>query len=131
MYSHDIRSLRKAISKYLSYKDSVWILFDNLDKGWSAHGLVRGDILIVRCLIDASRKIQRELQKEDRELHCVVFIRNDVYQFLMDQSPDFGKESRATLDWSDPDQLREMLRLRLIQNEMPRDALTCSPESGS
>jgi hypothetical protein len=29
-------------------------------------------------------------------------------------TPDFGKEMRATLDWSDPDMLREMLRLRLV-----------------
>ena len=34
IYSHDIRALRERISKYLERKQSVWILFDNLDKGW-------------------------------------------------------------------------------------------------
>jgi len=34
----------------------------------------------------------------------------------MANSPDYGKEMRATLDWSDPDLLREMLRLRLISS---------------
>ena len=32
----------------------------------------------------------------------------------MRNSPDYGKEMRATLDWNDPDMLREMLRLRLV-----------------
>jgi hypothetical protein len=32
----------------------------------------------------------------------------------MRQSPDYGKEMRATLDWNDADLLREMLRLRLV-----------------
>ena len=32
----------------------------------------------------------------------------------MRNSPDYGKEMRATLDWSDADMLREMLRLRFV-----------------
>jgi hypothetical protein len=42
-----------------------------------------------------------------------VFIRNDVYDHVMRSSPDYGKESRAALDWSDPDLLREVMRLRI------------------
>jgi hypothetical protein len=34
----------------------------------------------------------------------------------MANSSDYGKEMRATLDWNDPDLLREMLRLRLLTN---------------
>nr|WP_162946706.1 hypothetical protein [Ruegeria sp. EL01] len=34
----------------------------------------------------------------------------------MANSPDYGKEMRATLDWNDPDLLRELLRLRLVSN---------------
>ena len=43
-----------------------------------------------------------------------MFVRNDVYDHLMRNSPDYGKELRATLDWNDADMLREMLRLRLV-----------------
>lgn len=35
VYAHDVRSLRKQVSAYLDHKGSVWVLFDNLDKGWS------------------------------------------------------------------------------------------------
>ena len=49
------------------------------------------------------------------------FVRNDVYQLLVESSADYGKESRSVLDWTDPDLLREVLRRRLIRNSLPED----------
>jgi hypothetical protein len=121
IYKHNVRDVRDALSAYLKFKNAVWVLFDNLDKGWSAHGLTGNDILILRSLIDAARKIQREVQKDGHDFHCVVFVRNDVYQLLVESSADYGKESRATLDWTDADLLRELVRRRLIQNGLPSD----------
>lgn len=114
VHKHDIRIIREALSNYLTFKESVWVLFDNLDKGWSAHGLSDEDITILRCLIDAARKVQRQMQSDGHDFHCVVFVRNDVYQLLVEASADYGKESRAVLDWQDPDLLREILRRRLV-----------------
>jgi hypothetical protein len=114
LYSHDIRQLRDQISDYLEKKKFVWVLFDNLDKGWSTQGVDVVDAIVLRCLVDAGRKIERDMRKNNHDFHCMVFVRNDVYDHLMRNSPDYGKEMRATLDWSDPDMLREMLRLRLV-----------------
>lgn len=114
LYLHDIRSLRSRLSRYLEKKQAVWILFDNLDKGWSTHGIDEIDALVLRCLINAGRSIERDMRKDQRVFHCVVFVRNDVYEHLMRNSPDYGKEMRAVLDWRDRDLLREMLRLRLV-----------------
>lgn len=119
LHSTIILDLRKELGRYLRTKEDVWVLFDNLDKGWSAFGLKHGDIVLLRSLIDATRKMQRELSREGHDFYSVVFIRNDVYQLLMDESPDFGKESRASLDWTDGDALREMLRKRLVANDLP------------
>lgn len=116
VHAGNLRHLRDRVSKYLRYKEGVWILFDNLDKGWSVPGPSPSDIVILRSLIDAARKIQRDMQRRELDFRCVVFIRNDVYQLLMHESPDFGKEMRVSLDWSDADVLREMMRLRLVQN---------------
>ena len=114
LYKHDLRQLRDLISTYLEHKKSVWVLFDNLDKGWSTHGVDVIDAIVLRCLVDAGRKIERDMQRNQHDFHCIVFVRNDVYDHLMRNSADYGKESRAALDWSDPDMLREMLRLRLV-----------------
>lgn len=122
LHSGKILELRKSLSGYLRHKGEVWLLFDNLDKGWSSYGPEAGDITILRCLIDAARKIQRQLSKDGLEFHTIVFIRNDVFQLLMDESSDFGKETRADLDWSDPDMLRSMMRMRLLQNDYPPES---------
>lgn len=114
VHSHDIRELRGLLVEYLEHKKSVLVLFDNLDKSWSTLGVDETDAMTLRCLIDAGRKVERDMQKSGHTFRCIVFVRNDVYQHLMSNSPDYGKEMRATLDWSDSDLLREMLRLRLL-----------------
>jgi hypothetical protein len=114
LYTHDIRKLRTLISNYLRRKEAVWVLFDNLDRGWSTHGVDEIDAIVLRCLVDAGRRVEREMRKAGNVVHCIVFVRNDVYDHLMRNSPDYGKEMRATLDWDDADMLREMLRLRLV-----------------
>lgn len=116
VYSHDVKNLRKQVSAYLEHKQGVWVLFDNLDKGWSTQGVDVVDAMVLRCLIDAGRKVERDMRKAGHTVHCIVFIRNDVYEHLMRQSADYGKEMRVTLDWTDPDMLRELLRLRLVSS---------------
>jgi len=116
LYTHDLKALKETLSLYLEHKHDVLVLFDNLDKSWSTIGVDSTDAITLRCLIDASRKVERDMQKRGHEFRCIVFVRNDVYQHLMANSPDYGKEMRATLDWSDTDLLRELLRLRLISN---------------
>lgn len=114
LYTHDIRKLRDSVSKYIEHKGQVWILFDNLDKGWSTQGVDVIDAIVARSLIDAGRKLEREMQRSGHFFKCLVFIRNDVYDRLMKNSADFAKDTRAVLDWTDPTLLREMMRLRLV-----------------
>ncbi len=116
LYIHDLGALQRQISAYLEKKRAVWVFFDNLDKGWSTQGVEVIDAIVLRCLVDAGRRIEREMRRNSHEFHCIVFVRNDVYDHVMRNSPDYGKEMRATLDWSDADMLREMLRLRLASN---------------
>jgi hypothetical protein len=118
IYRNDIKAVRTAVASYLGLKRSVWILFDNLDKGWSHGGISAVDILMIRCLMDAGHKLKRDMSKKGHDLYFIVFLRDDVFQLLMQQTPDFGKEARASLDWSDSDLLREMMRRRLLQNDM-------------
>jgi len=119
IYIHNLRELREALQEYIKYKDEIWILFDNLDKGWSTRGVSETDLLMMRCLLDASRKLQQALDAQDINCHSVVFMRNDVYQLLIDHTPDRGKEIRTSLDWSEPDLLRHLVKKRLLYNEFP------------
>jgi hypothetical protein len=48
LYRHDLAKLRDLISEYLERKATVWILFDNLDKGWSTQGVDEVDATVLR-----------------------------------------------------------------------------------
>ena len=43
IYKHDWGTLRKSLVEYLQSKEDVWVLFDNVDKGWACawHRCVR------------------------------------------------------------------------------------------
>jgi nucleoside phosphorylase len=116
LYSYDLPDLREKLTKYLSYKNSVWILFDNIDKGWPTRGVTEADIIILRALLEATRKLDKAFTRKEIDCHSIVFIRNDVFELLVDQSSDRGKESKVSLDWTDRDLLKELLRLRIINN---------------
>lgn len=118
LYKHNIRELYRKLSDYLQKKGEVWLLFDNIDKGWSVEGVEDIDIFVLRCLIDASRKIERDFRRKSIEFRSIVFIRDDVYSLLMEESADYGKDMRASLDWSDSVLLREVLKRRVV-NALP------------
>jgi hypothetical protein len=50
----------------------------------------------------------------DIECHGMIFIRLDVYERLLDETPDRGKSKRIGIDWDSPDLLRELLRRRIV-----------------
>jgi hypothetical protein len=116
VYKRAVGQLNGLIFEYLKHKQEVWLLFDNLDKGWSTDGLDKTDLTIVRCLIDACRKLQQRLSRDHVKVHSTLFLRNDVYELMVRSTSDKGKEASVKVDWTDPDLLRQMLRLRLISS---------------
>ena len=121
LYCHDVKALTEQIVKYMCNKEVCWLLFDNIDKGWPISGLEHDDLLIIRALIDATKKIERQFSKSKIEVHTIVFLRNDVYELLVKETSDRGKEASVLLDWTDPDLLRELVRLRIISNDIDGD----------
>lgn len=122
LYVHDVRNLRRLVVEYLTFKNSLWLLFDNIDKGWPTHGIQEEDLVIIRDLLEATRKLQRQLERKDISCGTLVFLRNDVYEILVEHTPDRGKESKVALDWTDPDLLRELLRRRFVFSGIDADA---------
>jgi hypothetical protein len=102
IYAGDVRALTDGVTEYLEEKKSVWLLLDNLDKGWPLRGATDTAILIVRSLLDATRKLQQMLEVRGANLKCLVFLRSDIYERLQTAVPDKGKDTVIQLDWEDP-----------------------------
>jgi hypothetical protein len=116
VYRHNFPKLKSEILSYLAHKDELWLLFDNIDKGWSSQGVKPEDLVILRALIEATRKLERELRRHNVTAHTIVFLRNDVFENLVDSTSDRGKETRANVDWDDAEMLRELVRRRASRN---------------
>ena len=118
LYRHDVKSLKAEVLSYMKHKDILWLLFDNIDKGWPTTGLEHEDLIIIRALIESTRKIERQFGKFNIDVKSIIFLRNDVYELLVKETSDRGKEANVMLDWTDPDLLRELVRLRIISNNI-------------
>jgi hypothetical protein len=111
----DMRVLRDAVGDYLRQeKESVWVLMDNLDKGLPTRGATEADILIVKGLLESTRKLQKQVEDLDIDFHCLVFLRNDIYEQLLMETSDKGKDTAISLDWDDPELFAEIVRRRVV-----------------
>lgn len=126
IYKHSIADLKKNLKEYLRQKKSVWVLIDNIDKGWAADGLTDGDLIIVRTLLDAMTKLEQQLTTKDIDCKTVLFLRNDVYELLLNITSDRGKDSKILIDWSDVDSLSEIIRKRLVYSGIGDDEMEFS-----
>lgn len=113
IYEGDIKRLTDTLVGYLRNKHSVWLLFDNIDKGLPVEGASPEDVLIIRCLTAAARKLQRRLENASVEFHAIVFLRADIFDLLVEQTPDRGKEAIAYLDWETEESFQELIVRRI------------------
>lgn len=115
IYKHPIHDLRASVADYLNEKNDTWVLVDNLDKGWPGTGITAGDITLISSLFEALEKIARSLrQKGYPRFNSTVFLRADVYENLVEEVSDRGKTLPVSVDWSDADALKELVRRRLV-----------------
>lgn len=121
IHETNIKDLKACLLEYLRNKERVWILFDNLDKGWPSSGLTDEDVLIIRSLIDASNNLKRYFEKSRVNLYPVIFLRSDVYYRLVLGTSDRQKEAKVSLDWTDRDLLTRLIELRILANDEVED----------
>lgn len=113
LYETTLPELRAEIENYALEKEGIHVLFDNLDKGWNAEGLENTDVVMVRTLLEAGRKLENDFGKADTDFRCTIFLRNDVFEVLLSQTADRGKLTKVLVDWPQADLLKQMVRKRL------------------
>jgi hypothetical protein len=119
IYGHDLRELREGVMDYLRLKGFVFYLFDNLDRFWTPGGFTSDDALIVVGLAEAMQEISRKFRKKRLDFRWAIFVRSDVYEFLIRGMADYGKLSVQSLEWGDRALLKVLFEQRL-QASAPR-----------
>ena len=114
---HDeiIWKLRKTLGKVLHNKNRVCILIDNLDKNWK-----KGADLKILChlllgLFSVSQRMCNDFKRSDSwrkkvQLSITIFLRSDIFSYIMQYARERDKISYARINWDDP-----LLLLRVIE----------------
>lgn len=108
-----ITQLKKFIIDHTVANDHFVLFFDNIDKGWPTNGVHEFDVRLVRLLVEALDKIKRDFAAVRRDFMSVVFLRNDIYEMLVENTPDRGKAGQVRIDWTDRAKLKQVIYRRL------------------
>lgn len=114
MFEEPIHSIRQAIIDFNEFYDEIIVLVDDLDKGWPPKQVEDHDILTVKHLVESLNRIQRDLKRKSVDVKHLVFLRSDIYEKLVSNTSDRGKYNPIRVDWSDIEQLRFLLRQRVV-----------------
>jgi hypothetical protein len=117
IFRNAIIPIKALILKNTKSNTILVFLFDNIDKGWPANGVDRFDIRSVRLMIEALDRVKRDLLAGDRKFLPVVFLRNDIYELMVEETSDRGKEAQVRIDWTDRTKLRQVIYNRLLASE--------------
>jgi hypothetical protein len=91
----------------------VLFLFDNQDRMRSPAGFDDTDAMLILGLVESMGEIQKSFRRQRFHFQWIVFIRSDVYEFVVSKMSDYGKHTSRMLDWRDRDILKRILKLRI------------------
>ncbi|MDE1570488.1 P-loop ATPase, Sll1717 family [Aquabacter sp. P-9] len=108
-----VTELKSIIQRNTDQFEQIVILFDNIDKGWPTSGVEDLDVRMVRLLIESLDKLRRDFNAAHRNCMTVVFLRNDIYELMVQQTPDRGKAGQVRIDWTDRAKLKQVIYKRM------------------
>ena len=107
LHSGILKQLRLQLGElFISKKQKVNILVDNLDQAWERQNDISNLSEILWGLLEVSRKLPEELQRHDSRRHRIhlslaVFLRSDIFYKISQVSPEPDKIPRSFLRWDE------------------------------
>lgn len=113
IYGENVGEIRDHVLEYLGIKGFVFFLLDNLDRFWTPGGFDEDDALIVVGLTEGMQEISKKFRRKKLEFRWAIFVRSDVYEFLIGGMADYGKLAVQSLEWWDRGLMKAMFQQRL------------------
>jgi hypothetical protein len=112
--------LRELLGVVLEGKEKVFVLIDNLDKSWIRGSDIRllSDFLF--ALLSVSRIVTEEYNKarsrrKPVRLSLIVFLRSDIFSYIMRVARERDKLVYRRLEWTDPVLLQRIIEERFLE----------------
>jgi hypothetical protein len=114
VFRSGIAEAKRLVVKHSTRIKHFVFLFDNIDKGCATEGVDELDVRLVRLLLESLEKVKSDFGVEHRDFIFVVFLRNDVFELMVSETPDKGKAAVVRIDWTDRVKLKQVIHLRLL-----------------
>ncbi len=120
LYIHFIGPIKQVLAGYIQNMSNkkycqIVILGDNLDRTWSADTDLSIQAEMILTLLEVKEKIIHELPNFEFKLRSVLFLRNDIFDYIRNKvnEPDKLVSSTHEINWEDyPSKLRELIENR-------------------
>lgn len=116
VYGTDVAAIRDEVLSYLKQKGEVLFLFDNLDRMRAPGGFDQTDALMILGLVESLQDMTKRFRRQGYTFNWIVFIRSDVYQFVVREMTDYGKHAQQDLEWRDAILLKRILQKRILSS---------------
>ena len=115
VYGSEISSMRTEVLEYLEHKGSVFFLFDNLDRFWVPPSFTETDASIISGLVESLGDVRKRFRQDGIEFHWAIFLRSDVFEFVVRGMSDYGKLAVASVEWNDRELLIALFKNRIVR----------------
>lgn len=106
LHSKILGRLRQLLGDVLARKRKVLVLVDNLDKAWMPGPHLDNLCQFLFGLLGASSAVSREFRKTGTqwrrvEFSVIIFLRSDIFAFVMAQAREKDKVPVKVMNWTD------------------------------
>jgi len=113
--------LRELLGVVLEEKQKVFVLVDNLDKSWIRGSDIRQLSDFLFALLSVSRIVTEEYsktrsRKRPVRLSLIVFLRSDIFSYIMKVARERDKLVYRRLEWTDPTLLQRVIEERFLES---------------
>ncbi|MES3016749.1 MAG: hypothetical protein V4721_03175 [Bacteroidota bacterium] len=119
---HDgvIYKLRELIKSVLSKNNKLFVLIDNLDKSWRTNSDVTVLSKFILGLLGTVGRIARDFRGKPQEkikfsFNLTLFIRSDIFKYIMSSAREPDKIEFTRLSWNDPEVFFRLIEDRFIK----------------
>lgn len=121
LHSRLLSSLRERMGKLLHDKKKVCILIDNLDKSWESRTDLPALSDFIFGLLNVARSISDEFHRSgpswrDVNLSVLVFLRSDIFSYIMADAREVDKLAFSTIHWDDEQLLQRVIEDRFLSS---------------
>lgn len=123
LHDNIIKELKELIVKYYGKKQKLVVLIDNLDKSWRKHSSIDLIGKFILGLLGVIGRISKELKGKGQNIHqfdfhLIIFLRSDIFRYLMRIAREPDKIEYTKLVWDDPEVFFRIINERIsVLNE--------------